>query len=536
MSTHTDLQTEPPNVLHGVADPNSSYTTINLAEAMPGVATPLGWSIWGPPADLAGRAPWAALGAIDESEVTLPSDPSMLTVNVFYGRAATRVNFHCEMGDLVPGTSGTDLARDAFGFVPPGFVSRPATHRHAIVAEKAPIAFAAVPDRVAAARARTQAWVEEALRRIPNLDLDGARSQLADATERFSSNLITAAVVIICGIQPAFTQLMQLAAKAGVDPGDLMRGHGSHEETTMIEDLWLVSRDRMSLEEFTARHGYHGPFSGEISQRSWREDPEPLVAIVDGYRGRPDDEDPVRAAEERSRAREAAERALLDALPSAERPEAQVVLEQAGRYLPLRAVAKVAFLQSLDVARAAARRVGQLLAESGVLADPDDVFYLTVGEICGTMPDDARATVAERRELRARYQELDLPTTWTGVPEPVRIAAQQSEDATTLQGVGVSPGVVEGTARIVHDPAETDMEPGEILVGHTTDPSWASVMFLASALVVDIGGQLSHAAVVARELGVPCVMNTGSGTRTLRDGDQIRVDGGAGTVEIIARA
>ena len=80
------------------------------------------------------------------------------------------------------------------------------------------------------------------------------------------------------------------------------------------------------------------------------------------------------------------------------------------------------------------------------------------------------------------------------------------------------------------------MEPGDILVAHTTDPGLGAVMFLASALVVDIGGLLSHAAVVARESGIPCVMNTGNGTRVLRTGDRCRVDGAAGTVEILERA
>jgi pyruvate,water dikinase len=81
-----------------------------------------------------------------------------------------------------------------------------------------------------------------------------------------------------------------------------------------------------------------------------------------------------------------------------------------------------------------------------------------------------------------------------------------------------------------------DFVPGDILVAHTTDPSWASIMFLAKALVVDIGGLLSHAAVVGRELGIPCVMGTGTGTRALRTGDVCRVDGSAGTVHVLKRA
>ncbi|MGX9225229.1 PEP-utilizing enzyme [Streptomyces albus] len=96
--------------------------------------------------------------------------------------------------------------------------------------------------------------------------------------------------------------------------------------------------------------------------------------------------------------------------------------------------------------------------------------------------------------------------------------------------------MTEGVVRVVHDAAFTEVEPGDILVCATTDPSWASVLFLSGALVVDVGGPLSHAAVVAREIGVPCVVGTGDGTRALATGDRVRVDGGAGTVEVLDRA
>ena len=96
--------------------------------------------------------------------------------------------------------------------------------------------------------------------------------------------------------------------------------------------------------------------------------------------------------------------------------------------------------------------------------------------------------------------------------------------------------MVEGVARVVHDPDFAEIEPDEILVSPTTNPSWSSIMFVSSGLVVDIGGALSHAAVVARELGLPCVVNTQSGSRTIRTGDRLRVDGKEGTVEILERA
>ena len=104
-----------------------------------------------------------------------------------------------------------------------------------------------------------------------------------------------------------------------------------------------------------------------------------------------------------------------------------------------------------------------------------------------------------------------------------------------ISGLGVSAGVAEGRVRVVVDPSFAEVEPGEVLVTSTTDPSWASIMFLSSALIVDIGGPLSHAAVVARELGVPCVVNTRTGSSVLRTGDVVRVDGNTGSVEILDR-
>ena len=99
------------------------------------------------------------------------------------------------------------------------------------------------------------------------------------------------------------------------------------------------------------------------------------------------------------------------------------------------------------------------------------------------------------------------------------------------------PAPWKGTARVVVDPFDAEpLEPGEILVCRFTDPSWAPLFSLADALVIDIGAAASHGAIVARELGVPCVIGTGDGTRRIRTGDRLRVDGSAGRVEILDRA
>jgi phosphoenolpyruvate synthase/pyruvate phosphate dikinase len=99
----------------------------------------------------------------------------------------------------------------------------------------------------------------------------------------------------------------------------------------------------------------------------------------------------------------------------------------------------------------------------------------------------------------------------------------------------VSPGVAEGRVRLLLDPLTYDLEPGEILVCETTDPSYAAYFLVAAGVVNDIGGAMSHGSIVAREVGIPCVTNTRVGTRTLRSGDVVRVDGTAGTVDILSR-
>jgi pyruvate,water dikinase len=535
-SSATDVPFVGANALNCVPNPKYSYTTTNLSEAMPGPASPLGWSIWGGASDVSGRAPWYAVGAISKGETALPANSSDWIVNIFFGRAAICVNYFCEMGDRIPGATGENLARDAFGFVPPSYVPSPTKRRYPIVMVKQPLAFLRAPKLVARVRSETQAWWEQSIRGIEILDLASAKALLGESAARFEQALICQSTVIITGIQPTFTALMKLASKAGVDANELMRGHGSHEEGEMIDDLWAISRGRLTLETFLERHGYYGPNVGEVSSRSWREDPTPLEAIIAGYRKMGDDADPVSAARERGQVREQTEAKLLAALPGRkEKATGRFVLKMAGRYLPLRSVAKVSFTQSLDVARASARRVGALLAADGVLADPEDVFYLTRPEIAGPLPPDVGALVAERRAIRESYRSVELPVIFHGAPEAT-VTAGVEPGADVLGGLGVSPGVAEGRIRVVTNPAETDIDPGDILVAHTTDPAWASVMFLASALVVDIGGLLSHAAVVARELGIPCVMNTGNGTRALRTGDLCRVDGGAGTIEMVERA
>jgi pyruvate,water dikinase len=532
------------------------WTTTNAGEAIPGVATPLTFTFWAEATERGVRGTFHSFGALlHRRDTAMPEQVPDRLLNPFYGRGALRVDFLALMGDRMPGANGAGIARDIFAArFPDTFVSRPRPAYYPLVGVKLPLTMATGPRHMRRGRALTQQFWDQQVPAMATADTDAARSCFAQARERFGRNVYLAAMGLFAVVQPVHEQLDNLVDAAGpeVDKQAIMAGYGSHEETAMLADLWACAHDRLPLSSFLARHGYHGPNEGQMSTLAWREDPAPVERLLEAYRSQPD---PARADTERIAARQAAERALLRSLTGPRRAAARAVLALAERRLPLRAVAKTAFLQSLDVARAAARRLGTTLTDSGHLDEPGDVFFLTADEVCAGHWSGRRDEIAFRR---ARYQEYlgyDVPNSWVGMTEPLVTAADHPTDWHTagghtpgghtadgpgelpvLHGVAASHGTVEGRARVVLDPADTDLEPDEILIAHYTDPSWASILFLASALVIDIGGKLSHAAVVSRELGVPCVADTKNGTRVIRTGDLIRVDGTRGTVTVLERA
>jgi pyruvate,water dikinase len=306
------------------------------------------------------------------------------------------------------------------------------------------------------------------------------------------------------------------------------------EETQIISDLWAASNGKIDIAEIQRRHGFHGPDEGRLDTHSWREDPAPIAAIIRGYQQR-STSDPREREREQVARREQTQARVLAGLPAYKRPQAKLVMRIAAGVIPARELGKAAFLHALDASRCAARVAGGILTEQGLLSDPEDVFFLTLDELTGPGDRSFLERTAERKANNERYLALELPPAWNGNPEPIAVvssAANASEPVRQLAGIGVVGAKVTGRARVISDPATAELDPGDILVCRTTDPSWTPLFMLADALVIDTGGQMSHGAIVARELGVCCVINTVTGTRDIPDGATITVDGATGVVEI----
>jgi pyruvate,water dikinase len=306
-----------------------------------------------------------------------------------------------------------------------------------------------------------------------------------------------------------------------------------------------VVQGKMSRAEYLEKYGHRGPHEAELSIPRPAEDPDWLDKQLAEYAKNPVDVDALLA--KRQAEFEAAWQRLQARYPK----KAQKLRKQIDKVGPaarMREAVRDEVTRLLWVEREWALRAGELTGLG------DDIFLLTIDEVLDLLSGDDAATVyiPARRETYARYRELPpYPMIIRGYFDPFQWAADPKRrndiyDASaaapvsvsnTLSGFAGATGCVEGQVRVLDGPDQGDQfQPGEILVAVTTNVGWTPIFPRAAAVVTDVGAPLSHAAIVARELGIPAVVGCGSATTRLRSGDRVRVDGGQGTVEILPAA
>jgi pyruvate,water dikinase len=537
-----DQHDDPPysNPLDSASGPTTQWTRNNVGEAFPGVVTPLHHDFVVRAGELGIRGAYAERGAITETEAQESDIADERVMAAFSGRLAVNVDTMCAFGDRVSATAAMEIEYGLLGFVREDVVRNPTTDRHALIAE-----------RDAALRASIEARALDRYREVDQFWRASTASAVLDdvagAPERWRAawdHFLEAAIVmthVTTYAGEAFVALLTACETAG-RPELLARlngGYGDTHDDEMSAAMWALAHGGLPMEEFLAEYGYQGNRAADLYATVWREDPELLQPLLDAMASMPDADGPEAGRRLRGDDRAAAERELLGALSGDAHDAALRAIADARHHTVLREQVKVISQRSLDVARAAARTLGRDLASRGLLADPDDVFHLLADEFVTEPAADLEARVSYRKGLAAEYETFELPVLFVGNPEPLPVATSDArrEERPRLTGLGVSPGVVEGRARVVLDPATSEpLEPGEILVCAATDPSWVGHFLVAAALVIDVGGPMSHGAIVARELGVPCVINTVDGTSRLCTGDTVRIDGATGTVEVLARA
>ncbi|MGW2216611.1 PEP/pyruvate-binding domain-containing protein [Nonomuraea sp. NPDC001684] len=305
--------------------------------------------------------------------------------------------------------------------------------------------------------------------------------------------------------------------------------------------LGRLARGEISREEFALAYGHRGPHEFEVSRPRPGEDPAWIDAQLAGLRD-------LRAGTEALLARQEKARQEAWARFAARYPGKEARMRARVRrwnaVVRDRESARSENIRAFWVLRAFVVRAGELTGHG------DDLFHLYLEEILDVLRGDASALarVPVRRATHDRYAALPpYPTVIVGRFDPVRWAADPGRRADvfdargfdvpvsdTVTGFPGAPGVVEGVARVIAGPEDGDrLAPGEILVTTLTNVGWTPMFPRAAAVVTDMGAPLSHASIVARELGIPAVVGTGNATMRLRDGDRVRVDGERGTVELL---
>jgi len=283
---------------------------------------------------------------------------------------------------------------------------------------------------------------------------------------------------------------------------------------------------------FLERYGHRAIAEIDLGLKRWSEDPAHLLGAIANYLRIGDDA----TAPDLQFARGAREaEAMIDTLASRlhgpRRAVLRFLLGRVRLLSGLREQPKFQIMRVFALGHALIAPVGAELAERGLLEAADDAFFLTLPELRRAVGgDDLRGTVVARRGLYRREQ---------GRRHVPRVLLSDGTDAETevatptdgaIRGTPASPGIARGTAHVIRSPVGARLEPGEVLVAPSTDPGWTPLFLTAGALVMEMGGMMSHGAVVAREYGIPAVVGVPDATGRIATGDQVTVDGSAGTV------
>ena len=273
------------------------------------------------------------------------------------------------------------------------------------------------------------------------------------------------------------------------------------------------------------------------SAKPWRRDPAPLLITIKAYAELGDDEGPEAALGRQQAEREALTAELIEGMNVVAARVFPHALRIAQGWMALRERTKSIWVKANRLSDRYISEAQRRVTERGLIAEEADLFFLSIEDVedvlNGRGDDDYRAVVIRRKREYERNRHIELPERFNGHPAPIEPEISAEHDA-VMTGTGVSPGHITARARVIRDPATDEpLQPGEILVAPVTDAGWTPLFALAAGLVVDMGSALSHGSTVAREYGLPAVVNVRRATTRIKSGDLVAIDGAAGTVTIL---
>jgi pyruvate,water dikinase len=523
------------------ARPDEVFTRANVGEMLPGAQTPLTLSTTVRAVDQGIQRMIVECGALPRRV------PELRTIGVFHGHLFFNLSAMLDFTRSVGGSNADALTFAICGRRVPELVEPPPAPRLTRAWNGARYL------RFVLAGARQVARLDARLRREPRLPERGASAALFAELDRrlpflfdaFAIHLQASASsglthgvllgVLARGGAPTPEHEATLAAlledAGGVESAEMLReldevraaiarapgpfAHGSPEEA----DAWLRSSASGAAggayRAFLSRHGHRAARELALEQPGWRDDPRPLLRSLQAALAAPA---PAHASG-KARGRPGLALAALVAW--------------ARRSVRQRERSKSLLIQVCDRFKRGYRALARALVAEGLLADEEELFFLRheeLGELVARRERGLATLARRRRALHAQQQALCFPDLFVGPPSPLA-EPELADGSEVLQGRPVSRGIVRGPARVVLDlEGASAIRPGEILIAPITDVGWSPYFHLIAGLATDVGSAISHGAVVAREYGVPAVVNLRVASRVIQTGDEVVLDGERGTL------
>ncbi|GAB6180920.1 PEP/pyruvate-binding domain-containing protein [Desulfotomaculum defluvii] len=292
------------------------------------------------------------------------------------------------------------------------------------------------------------------------------------------------------------------------------------------------------LNDLLNKHG-HLNTNMDIATDFWWEKPDIVFAMIRGFLSTNDKYDPITRGLEKKDVREKTEKYVRSKLSFVKKYIFNRILDPTQRYMLLRDNRHYYITMPFSLIKKAIREMSQRLQEEGILKHAEkDIFYLTIDEIEMIIKRNIDTkNVDHLISLRKAQKSIDidaLPAIFNGWPEIKCDQETRQHNGGILKGIGGSPGIASGPVKVIRSLNDfAQFKAGDVLVANNTDPAWTPLFAIASAVVTNYGGLLSHGAIVAREYGVPAVLGVTDVTETLKDGQIIEVNGSKGTVSLI---
>lgn len=551
------------------------YTRGNVGEVFPEVVLPLTWDTYGQAAENGWRKAFESMGLLIPGDMA--PDEAMTILSVFGGYCYINASYVRMLGVRAPGGTVEVIDQQFFG------------------ESDAPAYAPRKGDKNARSSMKLGATVFRALgtKELPELEEDKTTVRAYVAAHPGSDADDAALLGHLKAMVPLFEQLFQrhventfsvalvlgaltdLCAKVGRDDAlvSLLGGIGDVESSAPSDGMWKLARmandepavaaafdegiegllERLrgidtaaewvgEFDAFLAEFGSRGPNEWDIGSDPWDLRPERALAVIGRIRTAPSDHDPQQQAVRLAAERERAVTEVRSALNPIDRKMFDKALAATTVWSQGRERSKTTIIRAIHSARLAQAELARRIAERGGPAQRRDTCLVGIEEFERMLeePNCYDDLISDRARIYDDLAARVPPFIVDGEVPPVDTwalrsdTAEQLEAGSTLHGIAGCPGVARGRARVVLDAADPGaLEPGEILIAPITDPSWTPLFLAASGVVVDVGATMSHAVIVSRELGIPCVVSAVGATERIPDGAMVELDGNTGRVTVV---